>query len=225
MLVSHTHKFIYLKTKKTAGTSTEAWLERYCLPPDVDDLGAHSRSMIISDYGITGGRYKKISAGDQFYNHMPCDKIANQLSKEWKEYYKFANTRNPWDRLVSMWWNDIANFPPKFFDMPFEFLRKRFSHWAKSDAAMTMMLAEKTRYCIGDQYALDGIIRYEHLEEDLSDLAKQLDLDYDPINFPAYKTDWRKRSESYQDYYVDQDTIDRVAVGSAFEVNQFGYTF
>jgi hypothetical protein len=43
--------------------------------------------------------------------------------------------------------------------------------------------------------------------------------------FPAYKSEWRKRNESYQDYYMDQDTIDTVALGSSFEVNQFGYTF
>ncbi len=34
MLVSHSKKFIFLKTMKTAGTSVEIYLERYCVPSD-----------------------------------------------------------------------------------------------------------------------------------------------------------------------------------------------
>jgi hypothetical protein len=35
MIVSHEHKFIYLKTKKTAGTSIELALSRLCGPDDI----------------------------------------------------------------------------------------------------------------------------------------------------------------------------------------------
>jgi hypothetical protein len=35
MIVSHKYKFIFLKTKKTAGTSIEISLSRYC---DEDDI-------------------------------------------------------------------------------------------------------------------------------------------------------------------------------------------
>ena len=35
MIVSHTHKFIFLKTKKTAGTSIELALSELCGPDDV----------------------------------------------------------------------------------------------------------------------------------------------------------------------------------------------
>lgn len=35
MIVSHRHKFIFIKTRKTAGTSIEASLSRYCGPQDV----------------------------------------------------------------------------------------------------------------------------------------------------------------------------------------------
>jgi len=35
MIVSHEHKFIFLKTKKTAGTSIELALTELCGPEDV----------------------------------------------------------------------------------------------------------------------------------------------------------------------------------------------
>ena len=33
MIISHEHKFIFLKTKKTAGTAIEAALSELCGPP------------------------------------------------------------------------------------------------------------------------------------------------------------------------------------------------
>jgi len=35
MIISHTHKFIFIKSEKTAGTSIEAALSRYCSGDDV----------------------------------------------------------------------------------------------------------------------------------------------------------------------------------------------
>ena len=35
MIVSHAHKFIFIKTKKTAGTAIEAALSELCGPDDV----------------------------------------------------------------------------------------------------------------------------------------------------------------------------------------------
>jgi len=56
MLVSHRKKFIYLKTKKTAGTSVEIYLERYCLPPDEPYVEAHHRPETITVDGVIGSR-------------------------------------------------------------------------------------------------------------------------------------------------------------------------
>ena len=35
MIISHTHKFIFIKTVKTAGTSIEGFLSQHCGPEDV----------------------------------------------------------------------------------------------------------------------------------------------------------------------------------------------
>ena len=35
MIISHKHKFIFVKTRKTAGTSVQEALERICGPDDI----------------------------------------------------------------------------------------------------------------------------------------------------------------------------------------------
>lgn len=51
MLVSHLKKFIYTKTVKTAGTSVEAYFERYCILPG-DFRVTHTREEYVSSGGI-----------------------------------------------------------------------------------------------------------------------------------------------------------------------------
>lgn len=51
MLVNHTKKFIFLKTVKTAETSVEGLLERFCLPPGVESAGLNSENPVCQFEG------------------------------------------------------------------------------------------------------------------------------------------------------------------------------
>ena len=53
MLVSHLYKFIFIKSLKTAGTSTEVFLEQYCIS-DIEE--SHWRGAIATEEGIIGKR-------------------------------------------------------------------------------------------------------------------------------------------------------------------------
>ena len=54
MLVSHSKKFIFLKTMKTAGASVEIYLERYCVPLDAyGGPGAELCRFEIEAFGYT----------------------------------------------------------------------------------------------------------------------------------------------------------------------------
>ena len=100
MLVSHLKKFIFTKTKKTAGTSVESVFEPYCLPEGTWEQTHYTPERISAD-GIIGHR----GDGGQkanWWNHMPAELIRNRLGEEiWDEYYKFTVIRNPFDKLVS----------------------------------------------------------------------------------------------------------------------------
>src|SRR5262245_24051570 len=124
MIISHEHKFIFLKTRKTAGTSVELALRQLCGPDDIiapigeaeerRQQALHYQGRPPQNWRVHGWwqsprplfkRYWfRFSPGDYgFYNHIPAREARALLNddKVWRSYFKFAFERNPWDRQVS----------------------------------------------------------------------------------------------------------------------------
>src|ERR1700761_4866672 len=103
MLVSHSTRFIYTKTVKTAGTSIEVYFERFCMHPG-EWRYSHERKEYASSAGIVGCRTGNLLTiqSATWWNHMPAGTIKALLGQEtWNSYFKFCAVRNPFDKLVS----------------------------------------------------------------------------------------------------------------------------
>ena len=99
MIISHEHKFIFVKTKKTAGSSIEHFLSKY--------LG-HNDICTGSDVDGT----PRLNAPHR-RGHIDWRWIAENYPTEWRTYYKFAVERNPWDKMISHYYwhtNGLVNF-------------------------------------------------------------------------------------------------------------------
>ena len=127
MIVSHEHKFIFLKTKKSGGTSIELALTELCGSDDVitplteiDEakrVGAAARRIgSCMAGGDRSGRYS-IAAGSSSPPPITASTIiclrrkpARSIDdKIWRSYFKFAFDRNPWDRQVSFYHHRYRN--------------------------------------------------------------------------------------------------------------------
>ena len=87
MIISHSNKFIYVKSYKTASTSVEIFFERLC-----------------SDSDIVGYRVPNpIPNNCDWWNHMSPLQIKTKLDNDnvWDSYLKFGCVRNPWERTLS----------------------------------------------------------------------------------------------------------------------------
>lgn len=91
MIISHAHGFIFLKTRKTAGSSIEATLYPHLGPDDIitgSDRDGTPRRNVDADFsGHEGWRRIRDLAGEDNF----------------RSYYRFCIERNPWDKTVSDW--------------------------------------------------------------------------------------------------------------------------
>ena len=236
MMVSHEHKFIFLKTKKTAGTAIEAALSELCGPSDVitpyrEESEQERKGRSPQNFHIEHPlkpkrplwrkllgrpeRYYHPSVG--FYEHMPASLVRAYVGEEvWRSYYKFAFDRNPWDRQVS-WY---------FYKTKSKRVRPSFEQFMGNRRRAYVDNYEI--YTEGGALAVDFLGRYERLDADLNQvldavgLKRKLEVPRTNVN-PA--RDARTRdARDYRKLYSDT-TRDLVSEWYAPEITLLDYEF
>ena len=213
MIASHTHRFIFLKTRKTAGTSVEIALSKVCGPDDViTEISPEDEELRRAAGGLPPQNFASPPLPRKAYNHMGAKATRELVGEQaWAAYFTFAIERNPWDAVVSLYfwkYKDRAELPD------FE---------AYVDEIWIEQLSNNRRlYRIRGQMALDRVLRYENLDQELTDVWGQLDLPGTP-DLPRAKGNARPAGH-YRELYTDASRA-RVASVFADTIEAFGYEF
>ena len=202
MIISHSHKFIFIKPWKTAGTSVETALSQYCSGNDiVTPLG---------DYWFNRDEKGKLihhaMNAEGFEQHDDALTIKSRVPPEvWDNYFKFSMTRNPWDRALSLFFwrkrQDPKLTPKKriynYLGVPFDELReikKIFTQYLQTDWPNNDRF-----YIIDGKLCVDFVIRYERLAQDFGKVCKIIGV---PIaELPHLKSGIRRDQSHYSQYY------------------------
>lgn len=173
--------------------------------------------MEITEAGIVGARGGAYQ-DREWTAHMGAQIIRRKLGRDiWRQYAKIAVVRNPYDRMVSMfWWRLNEGDREMLSSAPFDTVRETFSEWlARSGAGKNI-----GKLCIGPRYCLNHVLYYERLDADMTALFQNFG---QPKPFlPRYKSGARLRGEPWRDYY--DDAADRIIRHhSGFELAFFGY--
>ena len=97
-MISHSKKFIFIHIPKTGGTSIEIVLKGY----------------IAEKYKIAGDNTFFI--GPDIKHHTASELLERYGKKKFGEYLKFCVIRNPWDRLLSLfYWGHKQPYDKKLF--------------------------------------------------------------------------------------------------------------
>lgn len=237
MIVSHRHRFIFIKSAKTASSSVELILSEICGPDDVlTPLAAFDERFDTDYYEYQSRNY------EGFENHMSAIDIQKRVGeKVWHEYLKFTIVRNPWDMVVSRYhwekarlWPSIRKNIVNILREPFAIVRyKRLLHRIKLIFVLLSFsnfiryfdkVWTNTRFYFDEagKPICDVYLRFENLNKELEDLGRMLDVELKAL--PYLKSKPRKEKKHYSLYY-DKQQKEKVEKLFKQEIEVFGYTF
>lgn len=250
MIVSHKHKFIFIKTQKTASGACELALGRLCGEEDIiksdadpkkaglEDLTERNNQRVIpSAKNFTKSfvhqwRKKTLPNPIIAYNyslqkfhspHIPAKEAKKILGRNvWDSYYKFCFERNPFDRLVSLyyWRTKGMEKPPTFKEFAYVVCERKRSKLRKYNARHH---SNQPLYKIGGEIAVDKVCMFEDLEGELKKVSDHLGLGWDGWLLHT-KGNFRPKSKEYREYY-DEDLRRACEKAFAYEMKKFGYRF
>jgi hypothetical protein len=230
MIISHKHQFIFIKTNKTAGTSIEIALSKYCgaddiitpIRPEDEEMrrnlgypGPQNYQFPVWDTrfraAVTAGPKGKRKAG--FYAHISAGEVEAQIGKQvWDRYYKFCFERNPWDRVVSLYYWRCRSEP-----------RPTISEFVGSSAPLILKQRGYGLYTINGKIAVDHVCRFECLSDELEVIRKQVGIP-GKLELPRAKSRFREDKRSYRNILGEEE---RAKIAELFrdEIDLFDYKF
>ena len=230
MIISHKHKFIFMKTRKTAGTSIQTALTDFCgiddiITPDIDSVGRNI------DKSCWNG-----------HPHPHLWDVRNLVGEDiFNSYFKFAFVRNPFDVSVSRFYWNINGKGQTGYDLT----KDGFNKWVDK-YTLSSIFHKAEYYAInmaypflfsdnfvnndhsminydlsGRAFDLDYVGRYENLVDDFDEICDILNLG--KISLPNKKVATREK-RSYKDMYTE-DSINKVTKAFSVDLDLLGYGF
>ncbi len=202
MIVSYKHRFIFVKTVKTAGTSVEISLSRYCGKKDIITPIAEDDEKIRTRFNQYPRNYSgtiffflrkylelkikgKPSRTQKFWNHMSATDIKKTVGSDiWESYFTFSIVRNPFDEVISryFWHKKMHNI-----DLDLDTFIFKKAHIGQNWDIISD----------GNLILLDYVARYEHLSEEIVKITKKVGIEFDGW-MPSAKASIRKNRENYK---------------------------
>ncbi len=231
MIISHKHRFIFIKTMKTASTSLEVFLSQYCgdrgvVTPIYPPVTPHQAQNYQSQFNPLPElwlrqRYRQplqpawsdYRTQNRFYNHLPAWAIRARVPRSiWRTYFTFCVERNPWDKTLS------------------------YYHMRRYDSKQPLTLDQHLKggdFCLnhpyytdiaGDRIIVDRVVRYETLSQELKEVCQRLNIPFSGSLDIRAKADRRNDYRPYRQIYTPQQRqlIERIF---AKEIELHGYQF
>ena len=204
MIVCHNHKFIFIKTQKTASTSIEIALSMLCTADDIvtpiskgdEEYRKSLGFQEPTNYVVPFIKYSKedfynclkTKKRKELYNHMSCEEIKKVVGpKVFNSYYKFCFERNPYDKLISLFYHHGGYNKWQTIE---EFIK----------SGELNIIKGFDQYTINKVVAVDDIFKYEDLDDSLLRISNKLNLK-NKLELPEVKlkSEFRKNKSHYSE--------------------------
>ena len=226
MIISHEHKFIFIKTAKTGGSTIENILGQHLGPKDIASGSAYIDS---EDVRPTSKRnWPKINYPDELggYSHLPVSLIYDKFfdGQKPKDYFVFTIERNSYEKAVSHWWwhthskRLTKTMQPTNVAFRDHLVRHIREPWNNHPSCWH-------RYNNNKNICVDHIYQYDQWEEMFKDLSTRLNISIDMDSTRNIKLkDSKKPFNHYREAYGDheQELVEQLFIQ---EIKHFGYRF
>jgi Sulfotransferase family len=202
MILSHKHKFIFVKTFKTAGTSIEIFLSQHCgqldiVTPILPEVESHTPRN-----------------HEGYYNHMPAFEIRDRIDPNiWNSYFKFCVERNPWEKTLSWYYM-------KKFREDKELTLDRYLAGNKDFPINYQKYTEPN----SPKIIVDRVLQYENLIEHLGKVFHELGIPFQGSLGVSAKSEYRTDRRHYREVFTPEQSK-RVAYLYRHEIFLHGYKF
>ena len=201
LMISFQKRFLFVHVPKTAGNSIQSVLRGYS---EEELVALRGEQDGVERFGLRNPKYK-------IKKHSTLAEYRAALGEtEFGDLYKFACVRNPWDRMISLYFTPTQN--TAVWD------RKKFSKVIVKALAVSDYLRLNER----DKDPFENVnytIRFENLTDDFRAVCTALDIP--PTILPRYN---RSNREHYSKYY-DDELRELVRERFGPEIERFGYMF
>ena len=225
MIISHKHRFIFLKTRKTAGTSIDMALSERCGPEDViapvnpHDEGVKNQtgSRTSQNFEVPSvhwtmkdlARLLMRAKGVVYTEHMSAASVKRRVGRKvWNEYYKFCVERDPFDKAISLYYWRTRDLVPRPSFL--EFLR----------GVDDRSLSNFHIYSIKGSLVMDEIVRYESLNSGLKLVTDRLGMN--PLVLSNAKSSYRQEDG---DVLMSPEAVRIIGRVCRREIELFDYTW
>ncbi len=215
MLISHSHKFIFIHIYKIAGTSIAESLSRYTNT----SLDNHSKIIrFLRSLGvhrlIPANKINKIRNA----RHATALDISNSLTPEiFDNYYKFAFVRNPWDWQVSLYHFALEDTSHHQHQLTKSF--GNFEKYIEWRVDGNFILQKEFLTNKNGEMIVDFVGRFEQLSDDFEKVCNHLEIENSMLP--------HRRSSSHKDYrtYYSDKTAGLVENAFKEDIEYFSYEF
>ncbi len=213
-MISHKHKCIFVEVPKTGSTSIRTILG---FPPRPHLNICQIRSNLQTFGRFYGNRMSELFLS--LYLMLPQKNRTQIGEKLFESYYKFGFVRNPWDRVVSLY------FRKEGLQMKDTMTFEEFVEWIKYSSSTCIYPVPHTNQLdwLIDPHGnvvVDFIGRFENLQNDWKTISKKLGIEQEL----THKNMNTKRTGSYTDFYTEKT---KNIIGEKFKIDieYFGYQF
>lgn len=208
-MISHKYRCIFVHIPKTGGTSIEdlIWPERHELSENELWMG------FIDKY------HNKYQTGG--LQHLLAKQIRSEIgASTFDSYFKFAFTRNPWDKVVSQFtYMSIREDLREFIGMKQGDCFKKYLELIAKKKHVQWEPQINFIFNDNGDFLIDYLGRFESFNRSVETIASRVNINYEAIPHSN-----KGKRTNYQNYY-DTESIERVREMYANDIKLLAYDY